>query len=368
MKERINRAIYGIKSQSARILGKCLKKVNNPYVRKNPEALKWGIIGTGHMGKVFARTLNRCRDDIAYAVLSRTESKASEFGNNFHIARCYTDLTEFLADTEIDIVYIATPLETHYSYIEATLKARKNVLCEKPFVQCEAQVEALAHIARENQCLLMEGMWSRMLPTYVQAQKWIEEGRIGDIELIRVEKARQRNYTRTDKSALEQSAIWDYGIYPISFVQLFLKKPAIISVDTTFNSNGIDTDWHIIMEENGVKAYVDISGRYPGASKAYIAGTKGTIEIAGQFNRSNRVSLHNLSGKTEEFIEFKYESEGFEYEISEVNRLIREGALESPAINLQDTRQGIRIINELTGLQKGAACHNRVNCDSKKIR
>lgn len=48
-----------------------------------------------------------------------------------------------------------------------------------------------------------------------------------------------------------------------------------------------------------------------------------------------------------------YKSEGFEYEITEVNRLIRNGGNKDLAVNMEDTIYCIEIMNNLDDCHKG---------------
>lgn len=44
----------------------------------------------------------------------------------------YMDFASFYEN--VDVVYIATPHETHYAYIKDALLHEKHVICEKPMV------------------------------------------------------------------------------------------------------------------------------------------------------------------------------------------------------------------------------------------
>ena len=51
------------------------------------------------------------------------------------------DIEDFFS--VVDVVYIASPHETHYNYIKAALEHGKHVLCEKPMVMQGIQAEKL---------------------------------------------------------------------------------------------------------------------------------------------------------------------------------------------------------------------------------
>ena len=211
-------------------------------------------------------------------------------------------------------------------------------------VNSAQEVKELIEIAIKNDCLLVEGMWSRLLPTYKQAKNWIEEGRIGEILNIRVEKSKRKNYFDQDK---RKRVIWDYGIYPLSFVQFFFKHIEISNSSVNF-IEGLDSDWHITMTNGKQFASIDISGRYDGDSKAYIVGSHGMIVFDRNFNSTSTVSLYNISGELIDKKIFKYISEGFEYEIQAVNDAIKKGSKEIESLSLKDTCKVIGLMEQLT--------------------
>ena len=67
--------------------------------------MKWGKIGTGSMGKIFADAINRSKDDILYAICSRNEGRAEEFAKGRNIPFHYGNFDEFLNNESIDVVY-----------------------------------------------------------------------------------------------------------------------------------------------------------------------------------------------------------------------------------------------------------------------
>lgn len=66
------------------------------------------------------------------------------------------------------------------------LEHNKNVLCEKPFTMNEKQTSRLVAIARQKKLFLMEAVWSRCFPAYIELKKIIDSGGIGDVLFVSV--------------------------------------------------------------------------------------------------------------------------------------------------------------------------------------
>ena len=69
--------------------------------------MKFGIIGTGTIGRFHAEAIRAMDGGTLHSVYNR--SSAADFGVPAH-----TDLAEFLADPELEIVTIATPSGAHF--------------------------------------------------------------------------------------------------------------------------------------------------------------------------------------------------------------------------------------------------------------
>src|SRR5262249_26754002 len=154
-------------------------------------------------------------------------------------------------DPSLDIVYIATPMKLHYDNIKICLQAGKNVLCEKPITSTVEELKELQQLAKAKDCFLMEGMWMKCLPTYQKAVTWINEGRIGAIDLIKADfyKREEIDISRAifDK---EQGGgvLRDYGVYAIAFPTGFVKgMPDELRGASRLSCYGIDSDWSIYM-------------------------------------------------------------------------------------------------------------------------
>ena len=322
-------------------------------VRKSPNPIKWGVIGLGYMAETFARAIDGNKDGIVYAVASRDITKARRFATKHGHCKAFGSYESMVMnhDLNLDIIYIATPAKYHYEHIKLCLNAGKNVLCEKPITINHQQLEELIRLAKENNCFLMEGMWMKCLPTIKKAMEWIDCGEIGILNLIRID-FYKRSQIRQDLSIYNSDegggVLQDFGVYAIAFMTHFFKGlPEIKASFMRKSSYGIDSDWQIHASKAGVDAVVNISSNFGGLSKAAIIGNDGMIEWDSQFNRTNRICLYDKKGKLKEEYKVRYQFEGFEYEINEVQKCIRAGRFESQLVTLNDSMMTIYLVDQL---------------------
>lgn len=321
------------------------KKVDNP--------IRWGVIGLGYMAETFSCAIDGNKYGIVYAVASRSLNKAITFASHHGHCKAYGSYEEMVnnKDLKLDIVYVATPVKYHYEHIKLCLDAGLNVLCEKPITSNLEQFEELNSIAKKNGCFLMEGMWMKCLPSFQKACQWINDGKIGNMELVKVD-FYKREHIRNDfaiYNAQEGGGVLrDFGVYAIAFMEHFLGGiPDNLTCNYRVSSRGIDSDWQITAERSGTKANINLSSNFGSLSKAAVIGNKGSVEWDSQFNRTNRIVLYDERGIQKDIFQASYDYEGFEYEVEEVQRCINDNAKESKIVTLNGTRNTIQIIDKL---------------------
>lgn len=95
----------------------------------------------------------------------------------------YTDLDEFLADPELDIVTIATPSGAHLEPAIAAAKAGKHVVCEKPLEITPERIDLMI-AACEEAGVTLAGIFNRRFHPAMEAfKKAVDEGRFGKLTM-----------------------------------------------------------------------------------------------------------------------------------------------------------------------------------------
>ena len=225
------------------------------------------------------------------------------------------------------------------------------MLCEKPITSTLEQFEELTKIAKEHNCFFMEGMWMKCLPSFQKACQWIKDGKIGDVVLVKVD-FYKREHIREGHAIYNAQegggVLRDFGVYAMAFMEHFLGGyPDELIGKSRISSHGIDADWQISAKKGNVQAFVNLSSNFGSVSKAAVIGQNGFVEWNSQFNRTNTVTLYDANGVQVASFVANYEYEGFEHEVNEVQKCIREGKKESGISTLAGTRNTMQIINHL---------------------
>ena len=101
-------------------------------------------------------------------------------------ARAYRDLKELLAQSDIDAVLIATPVNLHPAHFEAAVQAGKHIYCEKPAGADVAGVKRLlaAGEKADKSKTIQFGFQQRFSPEYLKAMDIMNAGKIGDMKMM----------------------------------------------------------------------------------------------------------------------------------------------------------------------------------------
>jgi predicted dehydrogenase len=310
--------------------------------------VRWGILATGHIAERFTEDLAQLDGAEVVAVGSRSLQAAQAFATRHAIGRAYGSWSELADDSDVDIVYVATPHCAHFEASELCLSAGRAVLCEKPFTLDRASSATLVELASERGLFLMEAMWMRTNPAIRRIVELVGDGAIGEVRHVAADFALAGPIAaghRLRAPELGGGALLDLGVYPVTFAHLFLGPPDHIRAWGSLFPEGTDESTSVILGyANGASAtlYCGLRGQTPGS--AVITGTDGRIEVPGRFHCPSAFTL--VRGEQASRVEVPYLGNGMCHEAAEVMRCLRAGLLSSPLVPLADTLAVMATLDE----------------------
>ncbi|HVB38218.1 MAG TPA: Gfo/Idh/MocA family oxidoreductase, partial [Vicinamibacterales bacterium] len=144
-----------------------------------------GVVGSGFMGRTWSEVSARhARGTHLVAVTGGR--RAPQLAQDYGVA-LEPSLEALLARPDVHAVVLATPPDGHGDQTVAAAEAGKHLLVEKPMAntvaECQRMVDA-ADAANVRLALVSQHRW-RDAP--VAAKRAIDEGRVGDIRMVRVQ-------------------------------------------------------------------------------------------------------------------------------------------------------------------------------------
>lgn len=312
----------------------------------------WGVIGPGGIANRFAGALAAVPGARLAAVFARDAAKGQAYAEQWQRdgqpARVTTALPDLLADPGVDAVYIATPHSHHGEYIRAALEAGKPVLCEKPLVTSQAEGRALVDLAREKGVFLMEALWTRFLPAYDLAGRWLREGAVGELRAMQSSFCFASVYDpqhRQWNPALAGGALWDIGIYNLAVTRWVLQQmndgvcpePVSMDVEAKLAPTGVDAAVNVTLHfPDGVTSQFRCGFDAASINAFEVLGSKAALRFVQDFWQAEAVELVTRKSPAQR-VDTPFAVNGFEGEIAEAQACIRAGLLESPRMPHAET-------------------------------
>ena len=177
-----------------------------------PGPLPVGVIGTGRMGRLHARTYAKMPQVKLVGVYDMNADSASDVAGEFN-AQPFSDLGELLS--HVSAVTIATPTVTHLEMARACLSRGVPCLIEKPLAKDSAEGRQIVELAREHKTLVQVGHIERFNPA-VRAMDRLGV-RAGFIEVTRISPLTFRS--------IDVGVVLDMMIHDIDIVLKLARSP-----------------------------------------------------------------------------------------------------------------------------------------------
>ncbi|KAJ5875719.1 uncharacterized protein N7473_013066 [Penicillium subrubescens] len=354
--------------------------------------IRWGIMATGWIATTFVRDLlkdPKARDasDVAHRVIavasSSAKAKATQLISSLGIpgpCTAYGNYEDLVTDSDVDVIYVATPHSHHFQNVMLALSAGKNA-----FTVNAAQAKILYETARQKNLFLMEAVWTRYFPLSVQVRQIIRSGVIGEVlrtvadtsfgEAVEEKWATTHRMVNPD---LAGGALLELGIYSLTWVFQTLyhtlpkdqrKPPSVTSQMTRYHLTGADESTSIILTFStstpsntalprcshgialtNIRVSSDPDGQGTSGPTIRIQGTKGEIQVFGYPFRPTRYRVIPVKGAGEvREVEcpFPDGGHGMAWEADEVARCLRDGKVESEGMPWEESIAIMEVMDEV---------------------
>lgn len=312
---------------------------------------KWGILAPGKMSAKFTRALKLLDNVELFAVGSRDINRASQFAAEFGFKKAYGSYEELAADSEVEIIYVASPHSMHYEHTLLCLKNRKAMLVEKAFSLNNREAAEMIAEATRQKVFLMEALWPPFQPLYQKTREILDSGEAGKIIHMNARFGFQAPFHPADRKfnlELGGGSLLDIGIYPVIDALWFLGVPDEITAKATFSETGSEDSISIIFGYNDRRmATLYSSFRTVAGIGSDLLCENGNLLFSRGRDMSQRLTVA-INGKENADYSLLPEGMGYHFEAIEVMKCLDEGKLQSNIVphsftlNLMATLDRIR--------------------------
>jgi len=144
-----------------------------------------GVAGAGAIG-VRSCLMHFVLPDVrdrgrVVAVCDPVPGRAKAAAEKYDVDRYYLSYEEMLADANVDMVTLGTPIGLHYGQAVKALNAGKHIHCNKTVTTSVAECDSLMGLAAQNKLHIVPSPGMMMMPHNQRIRRAVLEGRIGDV-------------------------------------------------------------------------------------------------------------------------------------------------------------------------------------------
>lgn len=231
-----------------------------------------GVIGCGYWGPNLIRNFMQINKSNVIMVADLDHKRLEWAKETYPTISTTSDYKEIIANIDIDIVAVATPVRTHFRFASEALKAGKHVFIEKPMAASVKEAEELVHLAQEHNRRLMVGHTFLHTAAVRKMKSVIDSGELGDIYYISCQ--------RLNLGLFQQdiNVVWDLAPHDISIIlHLLGMEPLNVQFSGASHINPSIEDVAILTMKfpNDIMAFVQSSWLDPDkVRKITVVGSK----------------------------------------------------------------------------------------------
>ena len=265
--------------------------------------IKWAVLGTGVIANEMAVALKKIGRNI-YAVGNRTYSKAVDFAKKYGIEKVYDDYNDMFTDSDVDVIYITTPHNTHIEFMKKAIRNGKHILVEKSITLNSRELNEAMELAALHNVVIGEAMTIYHMPVYKKLKEILDSGRLGKVNLITMNFGSYKEYNMNNRffnRNLAGGAMLDIGVYALSFIRYFMtEKPDKLLSQLKKAPTGVDEQAGLLLMNNdGQMATVMLSLHSKQPKRGMVSCEKGYIEIMEYPRAFEAVVTYTESGEKE---------------------------------------------------------------------
>lgn len=266
---------------------------------------RWGIIGAG--GIADRRTIPailKNENSELIAVMDRVPAVAEAIGAKYGVAY-YSDEAEMLKNSDLDAVYIGTPVMCHFEQAMTALEYGKHVFVEKPICINAKQSRALVDAFKKADKQLTIGYMMKYHNLHEQAKALIKADQIGQVNNVRAQFSCWypdiAGAWRQKKALGGGGAIMDLGVHCIELIEYLLddeiEEVKALYSTRTFSYEVEDGGVIAFKTKGGTLGHIDVNFNIPdlaSESKLELYGSKGYILCKGTLGQEETGTMAHL--------------------------------------------------------------------------
>ena len=229
--------------------------------------LKWGVLGAGSVAQRRAMpAIQKATGAELHALFSRDATRAKQLAAEHNATTSYNSVDDLLTDTELDAIYVSTPVNLHCEQVIAAAERGLHVLCDKPMALTPQECEQMIDACNANNVHLQVCFLFRFHSCFQQIKAWVDEDRLGQIVHGRMPFLKKYLLTADEWRAQPDKGgggcMMDLGPHSIDMLRYLIGEVTEVTAfcDSTIHNYQVEETGAILMRfENGAQGFTDLS-------------------------------------------------------------------------------------------------------------
>ncbi len=264
--------------------------------------LSFGLVGYGYWGPNLARVINNLQGGKLYGVCDKDSANLEKCSKLYPHTKIFTDYDALLSSKDLDVIVIATPVNTHYMLAKKALECNKHVFIEKPITSNTREAVELKRIAEDNNCCLMSGHTFIYSPPVIRIKELLSAGAIGEPLYF------HSNRINLGKCHPDVNVIWDLAVHDFSIIEYLFNRNVswVRASGEKYIDNKNECIAYVDAEyERNLRVHIHVSWCSPTKARSIvIGGTEGMITYDDHL-LSEKIRVHNK--------QIRFEDSGYIY-------------------------------------------------------
>ena len=267
--------------------------------------------------------LDRTAGVSSTEIRSAKNRRSIEIVGSLPLCRKFENESKFVNGVEVvdeggDAVYLVSTPERRYEEVKTLLNKGKHVLCESPVALREAECVELFNLAKDKNCVLMDGIKTAYSTAYYRLLLLIKSGKIGDVLSVDATCTSMKSCVNGNADDFKWNSICSWG--PTALLPVFqilgtdYKSKTITTHITNKNSN-YDGFTKIDFIYDKAVATIKVAQQAKSEGELIVTGSKGYIYVPAPWWKTDyfEIRYENIADNKRYF--YQLDGEGIRYEI-----------------------------------------------------
>ena len=252
--------------------------------------MKVGVIGLGYWGPNLVRNFQALKEVNKVIACDIRVERLQSIKVKFPAVELIKECKEIVDNNDIDIIVIATPVDTHYKLAKKALEAGKHIWVEKPFTSNSDEAEELIEIADRKNLKIFVDHTFIYNGAVRKIKELIDKDELGNIIYFDSERINLGLFQK------DVNVVWDLAPHDLSIMTYFLEKHKVkaLVANGIANFNGKENLAHIcIYFEDNCFAHFHVNWVSPVKIRRIIVGGNKKMLVYDDMENFEKIKVYD---------------------------------------------------------------------------